>query len=583
MEKIAENQTRTQLADALIHETMLPFTHGIASASLVGAYLDWASHLAVSPGKQCDMLESAARKWAEWVMYVSNSAIGNCAPCAQPQPQDKRFRDAAWGKIPFNWSAQAFLSLEQWWSDAMIDVPGVSLHHQNVAEFVTRQWLDVWSPSNFVSSNPEVLRYTIASSGGNLVRGASNWQHDAMDLLAHRKPRGTEAFVPGKDVALTPGKVIYRNHLIELIQYAPATKTTFPEPVLIVPAWIMKYYILDLSPHNSLVKYLVDRGHTVFMISWNNPTKDDRGLAISDYLDMGIMSALRTIKEVTPKKQIHAVGYCLGGTLLAIAAATLARDGDPILASMTLLASQLDFKEPGQLGLFIDESQIAYLESIMAAQGYLDGRQMAGAFALINSKDLVWSKLVHEYLMGGQTPLTDLRAWNADATRMPYRMHSEYLRKLYLNNDLAGGRFAVNGKPIALQDLRLPIFVVSTESDHVSPWESVFKVHLLTDCETTYVLTTGGHNVGIVNPPVESAKHKGYSYKIMTRAPEGQYIDPEAWLLQADQQEGSWWPAWQAWLARRSSKAVAALPIAGRLSSKMTDFDDAPGRYVGIV
>ncbi|TCT10142.1 polyhydroxyalkanoate synthase [Paralcaligenes ureilyticus] len=583
MEKIVENQTRTQLADALIHETMLPITHGIASASLVGAYLDWASHLAVSPGKQRDMLESAARKWVQWVMYVSNSAMGNCAPCAQPQPQDKRFRGAAWGKIPFNWSVQAFLSMEQWWSDAMTDVPGVSLHHQNVAEFVTRQWLDVWSPSNFVSSNPEVLRYTLASGGDNLVRGASNWQRDTMDLLSHRKLRDTETFLPGKDVALTSGKVIYRNHLIELIQYAPTTKTTFPEPVLIVPAWIMKYYILDLSPHNSLVKYLVDHGHTVFMISWNNPTKDDRDLAISDYLDMGIMSALRMIKEVTPEKQIHAVGYCLGGTLLAIAAATLARDGDRILASMTLLASQLDFKEPGQLGLFIDESQIAYLESIMAAQGYLDGRQMAGAFALINSKDLVWSKLVHEYLMGGQTPLTDLRAWNADATRMPYRMHSEYLRKLYLNNDLAEGRFAVNGKPIALQDLRLPIFVVGTESDHVSPWKSVFKVHLLTDCETTYVLTTGGHNVGIVNPPVESAKHTGHSYKIMTRAPEGRYIDPEAWLLQADQQEGSWWPAWQAWLACRSSKAVAALPISEKLSSKMTEFEDAPGRYVGIV
>ncbi len=583
MEEITENQTRTQLADALIHETMLPITHGIASASLVGAYLDWASHLAVSPGKQRDMLESAARKWVEWVMYVSNSAMGNCAPCTQPQPQDKRFRDAAWKKIPFNWSAQAFLSMEQWWSDAMTHVPGVSLHHQNVAEFVTRQWLDVWSPSNFLSSNPEVLRYTLASGGDNLVRGASNWQRDAMDLLSHRKPRGTEAFLPGKDVALTPGKVIYRNHLIELIQYAPSTKTTFPEPVLIVPAWIMKYYILDLSPHNSLVKYLVDRGHTVFMISWNNPTKDDRDLAISDYLDMGIMSALRMIKEVTPEKQIHAVGYCLGGTLLAIAAATLARDGDRVLASMTLLASQLDFKEPGQLGLFIDESQIAYLESIMAAQGYLDGRQMAGAFALINSKDLVWSKLVHEYLMGGQTPLTDLRAWNADATRMPYRMHSEYLRKLYLNNDLAEGRFAVNGKPIALQDLRLPIFVVGTESDHVSPWKSVFKVHLLTDCETTYVLTTGGHNVGIVNPPVESAKYTGHSYKVMTRAPESQYIGPEAWLLQADRQEGSWWPAWQAWLARRSSKAVAALSISRRLSSKMTEFEDAPGRYVGII
>lgn len=582
MEKAAEDRSPTQLADALVHQSLLPFTHGIASAALVGAYLDWASHLAASPGKQRDMLESAARKWVGWARYVSDSAMGQCAPCTQPQPQDKRFRDAAWEKAPFNWASQAFLSIEQWWREAMDGVPGVSSHHQDVAEFVTRQWLDVWSPSNFAPSNPEVLRHTIASGGGNLARGALNWQRDAMDLLLHRKPRGAEAFVPGKDVALTPGKVIYRNALIELIQYAPTTKTTFPEPVLIVPAWIMKYYILDLSPHNSLVKYLVDSGHTVFMISWNNPAKEDRDLVIADYLEMGVMSALRVVKKATAQKQIHAVGYCLGGTLLAIAAATLGRRRDHTLASMTLLASQLDFKEPGQLGLFIDESQIAHLESIMAAQGYLDGRQMAGAFALINSKDLVWSKLVHEYLMGAQTPLTDLRAWNADATRMPYRMHSEYLRQLYLNNDLAEGRFKVNDKPVALQDLRLPIFVVGTENDHVSPWKSVFKAHLLTDCEITYTLTTGGHNVGIVNPPVAASKDKRYSYRIATRDSKGQYVDPEAWLLAADQHEGSWWPAWQAWLADRSSKPVAALPVSGKLALKLEQLDDAPGHYVGI-
>jgi polyhydroxyalkanoate synthase len=381
---------------------------------------------------------------------------------------------------------------------------------------------------------------------------------------------------------LTPGKIIYRNHLIELIQYAPTTKASFPEPILIVPAWIMKYYILDLSPHNSLVRYLVDCGHTVFMISWNNPTKEDRNLAIGDYLDMGVASALRVIKEATPGKKIHAVGYCLGGTLLAIAAAKLAREADQTLASLTLLASQLDFKEPGQLGLFIDESQLAYLESIMTAQGYLDGRQMAGAFALINSKDLVWSKLVHEYLMGAQTSLTDLRAWNADATRMPYRMHSEYLRQLYLNNDLAEGRFKVGDKPVALQDLHLPMFVVGTESDHVSPWKSVFKVHLLTDCEITFVLTTGGHNVGIVNPPLALPKGKHYSYWIATRDTDGPYIDPETWLKVADQHEGSWWPAWQTWLASRSSKAVTALPVSGKLPLELAQLDDAPGRYVCI-
>jgi polyhydroxyalkanoate synthase len=582
MGKTAEEPTRTQLADAMLHKATLPFTHGVASASLISAYLDWASHLFASPDKQRNMFESASRIWTAWASYIADSATGKCAPCVKPQQQDKRFRDAAWETMPFNWSSQAFLSAERWWSEAMTDVPGVSSRHQDIVEFITRQWLDVWSPSNFVSSNPEVLRHTIASGGSNLVRGAVNWQRDAVAFLLRQKPRGTEGFVPGKDVAITPGKVIYRNRLIELIQYAPATETTFPEPILIVPAWIMKYYILDLSPHNSLVKYLVGRGHTVFMISWANPTEDDRDLAMGDYLDLGVMSALRVIKKAAPRKKIHAAGYCLGGTLLAIAAAALERDKDHCLASMTMLASQLDFKEPGQLGLFIDESQIAYLESLMSAQGYLDGRQMAGAFALINSRDLVWSKLVHEYLMGAQTPLTDLRAWNADATRMPYRMHSEYLRKLYLNNDLAEGRFEIDGKPIVLQDLRLPIFAVSTESDHVSPWKSVYKVHLLAHCEITYVLTSGGHNVGIVNPPLKQPHDKRYFYRIATRACEGRYLDPDGWLQAADRQGGSWWPAWQSWLAERSSKAVTALPISVKLALNLNDLEDAPGRYVGI-
>jgi polyhydroxyalkanoate synthase len=293
------------------------------------------------------------------------------------------------------------------------------------------------------------------------------------------------------------------------------------------------------------------------------------------------MSALRMTAKVAPDTRVHAVGYCLGGTLLAIAAAALQRKRSNILGSVTLLAGELDFEEPGQLGLFIDESQVAYLESIMSSQGYLDGRQMAGAFALINSKDLVWSKLVHEYLMGAQTPMTDLRAWNADATRMPYRMHSEYLRKLYLNNELAEGRFQVDGKPIALKDLRLPIFAVATERDHVSPWRSVYKIHWLTECEITFVLASGGHNVGIVNPPLKNA-YQGSSYRIAQRVSGGEYVDPDSWLLASRQQKGSWWPEWQSWLVKRSSKKSAATPISGSLALTLAELEDAPGRYVHI-
>ncbi|WP_353148861.1 alpha/beta fold hydrolase [Pollutimonas bauzanensis] len=581
MEKATQDFTRKGSSDAVLNEAFASFTHGIALASIVGAYLDWISHAAASPDKQRDMLESVLRKLSAWGKYVHDSASGKCSPCTQPQPHDKRFANPAWADIPFNWSSQAFLLTEQWWVEAMTNVPGVSAHHEDVAEFVTRQWLDMLSPSNFITSNPEVLRYTFATGGGNLIRGALNWQQDAINLLCHRKPRGTDDFIPGEKVALTPGKVIYRNHLIELIQYEPVTKEVYPEPILIVPSWIMKYYILDLSPQNSLVKYLLEQGHTVLMISWNNPTKNDSNLSFNDYLDMGVMSALRVVKKVMPHTQIHAVGYCLGGTILAIAAAALQRKKDDTLASMTLLASALDFEEPGQLGLFIDESQIAYLETIMSSQGYLDGRQMAGAFALINSKDLVWSKLIHEYLMGAQTPMTDLRAWNADATRMPYRMHSEYLRKLYLNNDLAEGRFIVDGKPIALKDLRVPVFSVGTERDHVSPWRSVYKIHWLTDCEVTFVLTSGGHNVGIVNPPEENG-YPDSSYRTALRAFGGDYMDPDSWLMASEQRAGSWWPQWQSWLAKRSSGKVPAPAISGDLVLPLADLDDAPGRYVHI-
>ncbi|NYT64253.1 alpha/beta fold hydrolase [Alcaligenaceae bacterium] len=581
MKKATQDFTRKGSSDAVLHKALAPFTHGIALASIVGAYLDWISHAAASPDKQRDMLESGFSKLAAWGKYVHDSASGKCSPCAQPQPHDKRFANPAWADMPFNWSSQAFLLTEQWWVEAMTNVPGVSNHHEDVAEFVTRQWLDMLSPSNFVASNPEILRYTFATGGRNLIRGAINWQQDVINLLAQRKPRGTEAFIPGKTVALTPGKVIYRNHLIELIQYGSVTKEVYPEPVLIIPSWIMKYYILDLSPHNSLVKYLLEHGHTVLMISWNNPTKDDGALSLNDYLEMGVMSALEAIKKMAPHTQVHAVGYCLGGTLLAIIAAALQRKRDDVLASMTLLASELDFEEPGQLGLFIDESQIAYLETIMSTQGYLDGRQMAGAFALINSKDLVWSKLIHEYLMGAQTPMTDLRAWNADATRMPYRMHSEYLRKLYLNNDLAEGRFVVDGKPVALKDLHVPIFAVSTERDHVSPWRSVYKIHWLTDCEVTFVMTSGGHNVGIVNSPEEN-EYPDSSYRTALRASGGDYLDPDSWLQASEQRAGSWWPQWQSWLVKRSSQKVAAVPISGNLALPLADLDDAPGRYVHI-
>jgi polyhydroxyalkanoate synthase len=345
--------------------------------------------------------------------------------------------------------------------------------------------------------------------------------------------------------------------------------------VLIVPAWIMKYYILDLSPANSLVKYLVDQGHTVFMLSWKNPGAADRTLTLDDYRRLGVMDALDAVGRILPGRKVHATGYCLGGTLLAIAAAAMAREADDRLATLSLFAAQVDFEEAGELTLFIDDSQVNLLEDLMAAQGFLDTRQMAGAFQLLRSNDLIWSRRVREYMLGRREPMTDLMAWNADATRMPYAMHSEYLRRLFLRNDLAEGRYPVDGRPVALHDLRLPVFAVGTTWDHVAPWKSVYKITRLADADTTFLLTEGGHNAGIVSEP----GHPGRGFQVATHAHGDTYMDPDRWVAQVPRQAGSWWPEWQAWIARRSGARGAPPPI-GNPSAGLAPLGDAPGEYV---
>ncbi|MHB8820241.1 MAG: PHA/PHB synthase family protein, partial [Pseudomonadaceae bacterium] len=453
-------------------------------------------------------------------------------------------------------------------------VRGVSRHHENMVTFAGRQWLDMWSPSNFVWTNPEVLEAISASGGANLWRGAMNFFDDAQRLALEDAPAGVEGFEVGKDVAVTPGKVVFRNHLIELIQYTPTTPDVYAEPVLIVPSWIMKYYILDLSPHNSMVKYLVDHGHTVFIISWKNPTAADRDLGLEDYRWLGVMDALDTVTAIVPERKVQAVGYCLGGTLLTIAAAAMARDGDDRLHSLTLLASETDFRESGEIALFIDDSQLAWLEAGMWDKGYLDGKQMAGAFQMLNSRDLIWSRRVREYLLGERQQFNDLMAWNADVTRMPYRMHSEYLRRLYLSNDLAEGRYQVGGRPVAIADIEVPMLIVGTVRDHVAPWPSVYKMHLLSDAELTFVLTSGGHNAGVVSEP----GHPRRSYQIATRSVGARYVDPQTWRAETPLNEGSWWPAWQQWLARRSTGRVAPPAMSGT----QPQLGDAPGTYVAM-
>jgi polyhydroxyalkanoate synthase len=548
----------------------------LSPAALAGSYLDWITHLAASPGKQMELAETRLRDSASLLAHMWQCACGGgTEPCIQPLPQDRRFVDAAWQQWPYNLIHQSFLLQEKWWHDATTTIRGVTKQHENAVEFAARQSLDFFAPSNFLLTNPELQRQTLQQGGANLVRGAKNFLEDWRRTLDGKKPIGTEDFMVGRDVAITPGKVIFRNRLIELIQYAPATEQVRPEPILIVPAWIMKYYILDLSPRNSLVKYLTEQGFTVFMISWRNPGPEDRDLGMDDYRKLGVMSALDAVSAVIPKQPIHAVGYCIGGTLLSIAAAAMARNDDKRIGSLTLFAAQTDFHEAGELMLFINESQIAFLEDMMWEQGFLDSKQMAGTFQLLRSNDLIWSRHLHEYLMGERSPMTDLMAWNADATRMPYRMHSEYLRHLYLNNDLAEGRCQVGDKPVALSDIRAPVFMVGTTWDHVAPWRSVYKLHLMADTEITFLLTTGGHNAGIVSEPGRGNR----SYQVMTTDSADRYVDPEAWTSAAPHKQGSWWPEWSAWLKAHSG-ALSAPPVMGAPQAGYPVLADAPGSYV---
>jgi len=571
----APDRYSTKSLDRAFNAHLARFTLGISPFGLASTGFTWWAHLLGAPGKQVQLFEKAARKAMRFGIYAGQVARDPAAPpCIEPLAHDHRFRHEGWRRWPYNMIYQSFLLTQQWWYNAAHDIDGVREHDEQVISFVARQFLDMVAPSNFVATNPEVAAATMREGGMNLARGAQNFLEDWERAVSGKLPVGTGSFRPGREVAVTPGKVVFRNRLLELIQYAPATDAVQAEPLLIVPAWIMKYYILDLSPHNSLVRHLVGQGFTVFMISWRNPTAEDRDLGMADYL-AAIDEAMEAVGAIVPERRIHAMGYCLGGTLLAAKAAQMARDGDDRLATMTLLATQTDFEEPGELQLFISESEVAFVEQMMGERGCVDTEQMAGAFQLLRSADLIWSRYVHEYLMGRRQEMFDLMAWNADATRMPYRMHSEYLRRLFLGNDLAAGRYTIGGRPVALNDIAIPVFCVSTTSDHVAPWRSVYKLHLLTDTDVTFVLTNGGHNAGIISEP----GHEGREYRIHTAAAHDSYLSPEAWQGVADTHEGSWWPALKSWLTERSSGEVEP-PALGTRSGAYRALDDAPGRYV---
>jgi polyhydroxyalkanoate synthase len=551
--------------DRMLHVWQSHLTGGRSPSTVGLAFLDWAAHTANSPFQAAALGRMALGQWQR----LMRAALGG-ETVISPQPDDGRFADPAWKRRPYDMVTQAVLLGEQWWDTVVRGPGGMARPNERMVAFCVRQWLDLMSPSNVPWLNPEVIQAARTSCGANLAAGLSNLLRD---LAVTHGGVAANGFTVGRDLAATPGKVIFRNALIELIQYAPTTAKVGAEPILFVPAWIMKYYILDLSAHNSLVGWLVAQGRTVFMISWRNPGSDMHNTSLDDYRAQGVMAAIDAVEAICGDAKIHAAGYCLGGTLLAIAAATMARDSDHRLASLSLFAAQTDFTEAGELQLFITEDQLDFLKDTMQTQGFLSSAQMGGTFQMLRSNDLVWSHAIRDYLLGEQDTPSDLMAWNADGTRLPARMHIEYLRRLYLENELAEGRLLITGRPLALDDMKLPMFVVGTERDHIAPWHSVFKLHLQNDGELTFVLTSGGHNAGIVSEPGHPHRH----FRIRVRDAGGRTLGPDEWERDTPPQDGSWWLEWNAWLDRHSGARVDPPPIG---APGFMPICNAPGAYV---
>jgi polyhydroxyalkanoate synthase subunit PhaC len=587
MKNLPSSPTLHQAADALdhlAHAALARSSAGMSPVSMGRAWTDWALNLAVSPGTQARLFTEAQTLGLAWLgaqhaalsqLPTAQASADATAPEPHSAAHDARFADPAWSAWPWNALASANLACERWWQSA-IALRGMEPHAREQLQFLTQQGLNMVSPSNSLLLNPQALRKAADTHGQSLVTGLGHavdaWRerHGLAPLQA-----GAETLAPGQGLATTPGQVVMRNDLVELIRYQPTTAQVLAEPVLIIPSCIMKYYILDLSPHNSMVRWLVSQGHTVYIVSWRNPDENDALLTLDDYVRLGVLDALAQVQADT-QQPVHLAGYCLGGTFTAIAAAALAHqeaamDAPAALASLTLMAAETDFSEPGEMGVLIDAAQVAMLESMTAEQGFLTGRQMAGSFQLLHSRELVWQQRTRSVLLGEPTFSNDLMAWNADVTRLPAVMHSQYLRSMYLGNDLALGRYSFDGQVVSLHDIAVPVFVVGTVKDHVSPWRSVFKIHRLVDTDVTFVLTNGGHNAGIVSEPGHARRY----YQIHTTQHGQHRPNPDDWAHSAPRREGSWWEAWSDWLQTHS----AGEPVAAQAVAE-TAWGAAPGQYV---
>lgn len=498
-------------------------------------------------------------------------------PVATPAKSDKRFKDEEWEQhFLFDFIKQSYLITARHIHDTVCCIQGLDPHTQDKVNFYTRQFVDALSPSNFIHTNPEVFRETVRTHGQNLLKGFNNLLRDLEEGGGQLRVKMTDtsAFELGKNIATTPGKVVFQNDLIQLIHYAPATPTQWRRPLLIVPPWINKFYILDLREKNSFIKWAVEQGHTVFCISWVNPDARLAQKTFEDYVFEGALTALDKVCEQTGEKQVNAIGYCLGGTLLGTAAAYLAAKRDKRLASATFFTTMLDFSIPGELGVFIDENQVSHLEKKMAERGYLEGSEMATTFNLLRANDLIWSFVVNNYLLGKDPFPFDLLYWNSDSTRMPAAMHSFYLRNMYMKNLLKEpGGIVIGDVPIDLRKIRIPAYFISTLEDHIAPWQSTYLGAQLFSGPVRFVLGGSGHIAGIVNPP--AANKYGYWVNPSAALPP----TAEEWFAGASQHPGSWWTDWQAWISTLDAERV---PARDPQQGKLGVIEDAPGSYVKL-
>ena len=551
---------------------------GMADPLNVGqAFLEMTQRLMADPTR---LVQAQLSLWQDylklWQSTTQRLMGGPTEPVIEPNAGDRRFKDNAWTEnAVFDYIKQSYLLTARWMQATVKQVDGLDDKTAKKIDFYTRQFVDAIAPSNFVLTNPEVLRTTIETGGENLVKGLDNLLKDLERGKGRLMIKMTdlEKFKVGVNIAVTPGQVIYQNDLIQLIQYEPTTSTVKQRPLLIIPPWINKFYILDLRPENSFIRWAIGQGHTVFVVSWVNPDEKLAQKTFEDYMSEGLLAALDAIEQATGEREANVIGYCLGGTLLAATLAYMkAKGNDDRIKSATYFVALVDFKEAGELSVFIDEEQLHFLEERMREHGYLEGSDMATTFNMLRANDLIWSFVVNNYLLGKDPFPFDLLYWNSDSTRMPAAMHSFYLRRMYQENRLVEpGGITLGGVPIDLRKIATPTFILSTKEDHIAPWKSTYAATQLYRGPIRFVLAASGHIAGVVNPPAAEKYHHWTS----TKLPD----DPDAWLADAKQQPGSWWPEWARWVAKYGSgKVPARQPGDG----KLTPIEDAPGSYVAV-